>query len=1239
MSDDNTRATPAESQTRPADLDTRNARAGDAGWTRSGVVAPGGPAPDADAPPAREAGERLGAGTADIIRHIEHHHTETTALPPSPMRGEEDPREVDIPDLQIPQLGPAIDGIVDAWAPAGSDLHAVRDNLRWGIVNTLYSQTTKLQHQANNAALALADFQKGTPDEAPLGTPTSEVGQKTLEEAVARAQRLQDRLAALERLHHAATVHYRQRTGETWRPHSTRRSYVSTQQPYPGSYSTGRDVSRANRLAAELERDLQQAAREQQARSRAASLERAREDDPRPAGYDDGPYVAPPPVPDNAWHVVVAGDREYPHLREVSNALERLRAKHPDLVVNALAGTHIGDFVQEWADLHGVPSRAIGHSSLTERPDLSIHQEPTGETIPARDDPTRQIPLHEHVANLEHPTSRQIARREGAILDLGPRVIMTFGDDRYESRPYAELAAQHNFPLWSFDNEGKGTAYQGGAAPVPEQRVRTRAPVYAGIGARETPPHVQDLMRETAHYLAEEQYTLRSGGARGADQAFETGTDLAEGAKTIFIPEDGFRGRRHGVNGASTEIPELAFTIAAEQHGNWNGLTDQTKRLHARNSLQVLGQNLDHPADVVICWTRDGAERGGTGQATRLAKAHNIPIINLGAENAPTTPEEVFERVRESVLPWKPGDLDQGIDSERAVAPPAPDPIPEYDADKRAAFEHTDATLKHANQHFNRLLHVVGPDGTQLSDCRAALAWGLVNVLDYQTTASARRFEKAVGADDQHRAGREYAGLHTLKTGVARHYSGGLRLGPWTARGQRPNPGQSYAQLQANALLAKHTRSALEQHRLDHARILVDGTEKLTFNEYDRINKLLKNVRQWHLDNENRDIVVVHKNPQSVLQRCCENNDIHQHIYFPNFNKYGKKLAPSRRDHDMVHENPPHRFIQIETPEGNSYTRNQVENYNRRAREEGRPPIRIQRAVPATALDPSNDTNVVAHPTIEPLRFSSRSEEGTIFSNFANTPIKVDGLEWASVEHYYQAAKLGAVRSAKGEAAWNEIRQSASPGQTKSLGGKVEFVPDWNDRRIGTMAEALCQKFAPGTAAAEELLGTGQRLLIHETNWGRNGDPFWGAGHDGSGRNLLGHMLENAREHLRARHPPILEKLLEPQGFAIADPAEARVGDFLAAHQTYRESYTAWTESFYGSEPGVADKRAAEHAANGAALSRATATFLANFDRYERFFSAEEFSLADLEKYNRMYQPQEQKAMHQQHEHQGELRA
>ena len=155
---------------------------------------------------------------------------------------------------------------------------------------------------------------------------------------------------------------------------------------------------------------------------------------------------------------------------------------------------------------------------------------------------------------------------------------------------------------------------------------------YAGIGSRSTPDHVLHIMRKVAHRLSELSYTLLSGGAAGADSAFEAG---CFGKKEIYLPWPGFRHLqgRHCVTLPSAE----AYRVAEAMHPAWKRLNDTAQALMARNSHQVLGADLRSPVDFVVCWTPDGCEReaarsratGGTGQAIALADRWGIPVVNL----------------------------------------------------------------------------------------------------------------------------------------------------------------------------------------------------------------------------------------------------------------------------------------------------------------------------------------------------------------------------------------------------------------------------------------------------------------------------------------------------------------------------------------------------------------------------------------------------------------------------------
>jgi hypothetical protein len=45
---------------------------------------------------------------------------------------------------------------------------------------------------------------------------------------------------------------------------------------------------------------------------------------------------------------------------------------------------------------------------------------------------------------------------------------------------------------------------------------------------------------------------------------------------------------------------------------------------------QILGEDLKTPCNLVVCYTAGGKGGGGTGQALRAAKDHNVPILDLG---------------------------------------------------------------------------------------------------------------------------------------------------------------------------------------------------------------------------------------------------------------------------------------------------------------------------------------------------------------------------------------------------------------------------------------------------------------------------------------------------------------------------------------------------------------------------------------------------------------------------------
>jgi len=142
---------------------------------------------------------------------------------------------------------------------------------------------------------------------------------------------------------------------------------------------------------------------------------------------------------------------------------------------------------------------------------------------------------------------------------------------------------------------------------------------YAGIGSRQTPPEILAKMEEIGEYLAGKGWILRSGGAEGADKAFERGSDKLK--KTLYSLDEVFL--------PSDYIPAWTNVFTDHFHPNPGALKDWGRKLMNRNAMQILGRDGNTPVTCVICWTKDGKGAGGTGQACRIADYYGIPVFDL----------------------------------------------------------------------------------------------------------------------------------------------------------------------------------------------------------------------------------------------------------------------------------------------------------------------------------------------------------------------------------------------------------------------------------------------------------------------------------------------------------------------------------------------------------------------------------------------------------------------------------
>ncbi|AGC41751.1 hypothetical protein MYSTI_00393 [Myxococcus stipitatus DSM 14675] len=148
-------------------------------------------------------------------------------------------------------------------------------------------------------------------------------------------------------------------------------------------------------------------------------------------------------------------------------------------------------------------------------------------------------------------------------------------------------------------------------------------------------------------------------------------------------------------------------------------------------------------------------------------------------------------------------------------------------------------------------------------------------------------------------------------------------------------------------------------------------------------------------------------------------------------------------------------------------------------------------------------------PAVTPvIHFYSVTDDHGWCSNFAPYPLKLAGRMWPTSEHYFQAQKF------EDTAAQEAIRQARSPMLAARMGRdrKRKLRRDWDSIKVSVMREAVRAKFSQHEDLTRLLLETGDAKLVEHTDQ----DDYWGDGGDGSGKNMLGRILMEIRQELRA---------------------------------------------------------------------------------------------------------------------------
>ena len=135
----------------------------------------------------------------------------------------------------------------------------------------------------------------------------------------------------------------------------------------------------------------------------------------------------------------------------------------------------------------------------------------------------------------------------------------------------------------------------------------------------------------------------------------------------------------------------------------------------------------------------------------------------------------------------------------------------------------------------------------------------------------------------------------------------------------------------------------------------------------------------------------------------------------------------------------------------------------------------------------------------------------SFLSNFCPVAIGLDGEDYPSVEHAFQAAKTDNLEERL------KIRDTPSPVTAKHLGKRVTLRPGWDHVRFDIMETLVRQKFTRHAELREKLLATEDAELIEGNTWR---DMTWGAVWNKDkgrwvGKNHLGQILMKVRDEFK----------------------------------------------------------------------------------------------------------------------------
>ncbi len=163
---------------------------------------------------------------------------------------------------------------------------------------------------------------------------------------------------------------------------------------------------------------------------------------------------------------------------------------------------------------------------------------------------------------------------------------------------------------------------------------------------------------------------------------------------------------------------------------------------------------------------------------------------------------------------------------------------------------------------------------------------------------------------------------------------------------------------------------------------------------------------------------------------------------------------------------------------------------------------------------PQYDT-IARYPAEQTIGFTSTAAEWGIFSNFAKTPMVVNGIEFACVEQLFHYIRLN---NEQERAEYLKLKPNMGlKMKAKAFKKRGVERSDWREIAVDVMRFCLNHKYQASAEFRKALADSGSKYIVEDESNRKKNPDSWGAVLDTTtneyyGKNIVGRLLMELRE-------------------------------------------------------------------------------------------------------------------------------